>query len=174
MFLAASRTWGSGRVSAEGLPSDAITVTGSEAHPLVAALALVVAAAGLAVLSTRGRLRQGIGVLTVVSAVIILVVVVSGRGGTEDAFTQAVAESTAFTGSNAPEMNHTWWPWGVAALSVVAAALGGLTIAFGRVWPTMSGRYEAPQATKQPDVDAAEDAGSDVWKAIDEGRDPTV
>ena len=41
-------------------------------------------------------------------------------------------------------------------------------------WPEMGTRYDAPAARTPTAVDAADDASNrDLWKAIDEGHDPT-
>ena len=45
-----------------------------------------------------------------------------------------------------------------------------LTARFGRTWPTMGARYDPPPVRPSSRV-AHEDA--DMWKALDEGRDPT-
>ena len=81
-----------------------------------------------------------------------------------------MAESTAFTGTNAPaETQVIWWPVLTSLALLVAAGLGGLTARAGHRWPTMGRRYEAPVAAapQAPTTDA------DIWKALDEGRDPT-
>lgn len=175
MFFAGSRVWVSGRVRAEGLPSDLVTVTGGDAEPLVPALGLVIAAAALAILATRGRLRQVVGALTTVASAAVALVAVTGSGALDDAFDDAVRESTAFTGTNAPaQLEHAPWPWIVVALAIIAAGLGVLTVRCARAWPSMSGRYDAPGAPTTGSVDARRDDGADVWKALDDGHDPTL
>lgn len=173
MFFASSRSWVTGRVRAEGLPSDQVAVSGADALPLVSAMGLVVAAAALAVLATRGVLRRAVGALVVVAAGVAVAVAAAGRDALDDAFTDAVAQSPAFTGANVTSPHHAAWPWLVVVVGVLAVALGVLTVLSSRAWPTMSGRYDAPTATVAA-VDPAESDGADVWKALDEGRDPTV
>ena len=158
-----------------GLPTDTVEVTGSDVQPIVAALGLVVAAAGLAVLATRRHLRRVVGVLAVLAALGILVALVTGSGARESALESAVAESTAFTGDNRPDgSTQAFWLWSVGLAAVLAAALGVLTTVWASAWPSMGGRYEAPGATAQRTSDVETADGADLWKALDEGRDPTV
>lgn len=175
VFFAGSRVWMSGRVRADGLPSDLVTVTGSAAEPLVPALGLVIGAAALAVLATRGRLRRLVGVLTVVAATAVAVISATDGGALADAFDAAVRQSTAFTGANSPaDVDRSLWPWVVRVTAIVAAALGLLTVRCARIWPSMSGRYDAPGTATTHVVDVSRDDGADVWKALDDGQDPTL
>ena len=175
IFFAVSRTWLSADVRAVGLPSDLVKVTEADAQPLVPALGLVVAAAGLAVLATRGRLRQVVGLLAVVAAVGVLIVVATGADERLAALNAAVDQSTAFTGANRPAPQEgEWLRWSVVLAAALAGCLGMLTTIAARRWPTMSGRYDAPHASAPAKV-ATEDAdGADLWKALDEGHDPTL
>ncbi len=174
MFFAGSRDWATGRVRAEGLPSATVAVTGSDVLPLATALALVVAAGGLAVLATRGRLRQLVGLIVLAAALGAVVTVATGSGAIDRGFTDAVEQSTAFTGRNAPDPQHTSWRWVLLGAGLVAAALGVLTVVSSRTWPSMGRRYDAPSAPRVAAVDLEHASGADVWKALDEGRDPTV
>lgn len=169
-FFATSRVWARGTVAADGLPSDAVTVTGSAAHPLVGALAVVVVTAALAVLATGGRMRRIVGLVTVVAAVTGLWVVLTGAGTVERVFAEAVEASPAYTGQNSPDLaSQPWWPVLASGAFAVAAAIGLLTVAVGHRWPTMGSRYER-RAAPAPAAPATE---ADIWKALDEGRDPT-
>ena len=174
MFLGASRTWVSAAVRAEGLPTDEVAVTGADGLPVVAAMALVVAAGGLAVLSTRGRLRQVVGCVIVAASLLILVFVLTGAAQLESAFDDAVRQSAAFTGGDIPEPDGSAWRWIVGACAVLTSALGALAVASSAQWPTMSGRYDRPGAVEEPTVDPDEASGSELWKALDDGRDPTA
>jgi len=169
-FVASSRVWTRGTVSADGLPSDAITLSGSAAHPLVGALAIVVVTAALAVLATGGPLRRAVGVVTVVASLTALWVIVTGGDTVERAFADAVAQSPAFTGQNTPDMaRQVVWPALSALAFASAAALGLLTAVAGGTWSTMGSRYER-RVEAAPAAPATE---ADIWKALDEGRDPT-
>lgn len=176
-FFAASRSWESSTLRTEGLPSDVVTVTGTDALPIVGALSLVVAAGGLAVLATRGMVRRVVGGLIVLAAGGAAVSVAAGGGARGRAFRDAVTESPAFVGST--PLHGTLSPWiAVAFVALVLGAVGGvLTVLRGHTWPAMSGRYDAPAAKKESSrrfTGRPEDAaGSELWAEIDEGRDPT-
>jgi len=169
-FFTASRTWAHARVAAEGLPPDTVKVSGSDAQPIVTALALVAVTAALAVLASSPRLRRVVGVFTVVIALVGIVVVVTGGSSVDDALTKAVKASPAFTGSNTPTTHHTIWLALTVTAFVLLAALGVLTARFGPAWPTMGSRYDAPRVRAAP---MAPQTDADMWKALDEGRDPT-
>lgn len=163
-WLALGRTWASTRLAPAGLPPDTVEVTGRDVAPLAAALAVVVVTAALAVLATRGRGRLVVG----------LFVVVVGLGGAtlsltaadaDQALSTAAEQSPAFTGQDLADVSTTAWPYAAAAGFLVAVALGGVTLRHGRAWPAMSGRYDAPSRAQVDD---------DPWKALDEGRDPTL
>lgn len=169
-FFASSRVWARGTVAATGLPSDSVAVSGSDAHPLVSALAVVVVAASLAVLATGGRARRVVGVITMLAALGGAWVVVTGGDAVDRAFSDAVAESPAFTGGNEPDnVVGALWPVVAVVAFVVAAAIGMLTTVLAGRWSTMGRRYERPgrAAPVTPETEA------DIWKALDEGRDPT-
>jgi uncharacterized membrane protein (TIGR02234 family) len=164
-FFAASRTWISATVRADGLPSDRVSVSGTDADPIVPALALVVVAAALAVLAASRRLRRVVGVLLVVVGGAGVVLVALSGGALDDALTDAVRSSTAFTGGNEPSGDRAVvWPVVAGVAFALSAVCGLLVLRFAGRWPTMGRRFEAPQArTSTPDL----------WTMQDEGRDPT-
>ncbi len=170
-LVAVGRTWASSDVVATGLSTDTVTVSGSDAHPLASAMALVIITAALAILASSNRIRRAVGVLTVLGALIGIWVVARGGGAMDSAMAAAVEKSPAFTGSNMPDDIHrTGWYLVACAAFAIAALLGAVTVRLAPLWPTMGSRYDAPpvRPASQP---AAED--HDIWKALDEGRDPT-
>ena len=169
-FFAASRTWAHVRVATDGLPSDSVDVTGTDAQPLVSALALVVVTAALAVLAASPRVRRVVGGFTVVVAVLAAVIVLLGGSSLDSAVDHAVKESPAFTGTGDHDFTTSAWKYVTVLALVVAAALGAITAKLGATWPTMSSRYDAPAA--RPAVTAPQ-SDAEMWKALDEGRDPT-
>jgi uncharacterized membrane protein (TIGR02234 family) len=168
-FFAAGRTWAHVVVATPGLPKDPVDVSGSDAQPLVAALALVVVTSALAVLASSPRVRRGVGVFTVLVALAGIVVVVTGGSSLEDSVTRAVRDSAAFT-STMPGYDTSLWRIVTVAAFVLAAAFGAMTAWWGPRWPTMGSRYDAPSA--HPET-VAPQSDADMWKALDEGRDPT-
>lgn len=169
-FFAASRTWAHVRVATDGLPSDSVDVTGADAQPLVSALALVVVTAALAVLAASPRVRRVVGAFLVAIALTAAVVVLFGGSSLDDAVDRAVKDSPAYAGSGDHDFTTSVWKYVTAFAFVLAAFLGGVTAKLGARWPTMSSRYDAPAA--RPAV-AAPQSDAEMWKALDEGRDPT-
>ena len=169
-FVALGRTWEQARVAADGLPSDVVTVSGSDAYPLASALALVVVTAAIAVLATGRRVRRVVGALVIAAAVGAIVAMTDGRSALDASISDAVTASPAFTGGGSVVRTTTSWDLVALAAFAIAAMLGGIVVALAPRWPTMSGRYDAPSASSAP---VAPETEADIWKALDEGRDPT-
>jgi hypothetical protein len=129
--------------------------------PLALALALVVLAAWGAVLVTRGRTRRVVLVVGLLAALGVLACAVAApfvlpdqiRDGLPDARHEAADPTVAY----------------LVVCVVAVASVAALVVAWVQVprWPTMSSRYDAPAARS---VGPHE---TDLWKALDEGRDPT-
>jgi uncharacterized membrane protein (TIGR02234 family) len=170
-LFAAGRTWAKVEVTSEGLAAAKVTVSGADAQPLVSALAVVVVTAALAILAAGPRLRRVIGALTITVAVVgALAVPRRGSSSLDDAITSAAQKSPAYTGPDAlGGVSHVPWDLLTIAAFVLAIVLGALTLRLAPQWPTMSSRYDAP--TSRPEKD--DPAGTDMWKAMDRGDDPT-
>ncbi len=69
------------------------------------------------------------------------------------------------------------WPWlaGLGALASLVTTV--LAVRWAPGWPEMGSRYDAPTAgggaAAADLVDPADRSSLDLWKAMDEGRDPT-
>jgi uncharacterized membrane protein (TIGR02234 family) len=163
-WLSLGRTWGRTTLRPDGLPPDTVSVTGRDAVPLAAALAVVVVAAALAVLATRGRGRLVVGALVLVLGVVGAWQSFASASAIDDAARAAAEQSPAFTGQALGDVATTVWPWASGAGFVLAGLVGLVVLRHGRSWPGLSGRYEAPSRR----VD------DDPWKALDDGRDPTL
>jgi uncharacterized membrane protein (TIGR02234 family) len=131
--------------------------------PLALALSLVVLAAWGAFLVTRGRVRRAVAALGLVAALGVLACVVAAPFRLPD---QARERLPAGSGDVAVSMT-AWFV--ISALGAVVA-IAALAVAWRRcpTWPTMSTRYDAPGS----DVTEIR-TDTDLWKALDEGRDPT-
>ena len=170
-FFAASRTWASTTVEASGVPTARVEVSGADAVALVPALALVIVTASLAVLAASARVRRVVGLLIIVVALIGIVVILGAEGAIDKAVDSAVRDSPAFIGTNAPDtVSQSVWRWVTAAGFVLSVLVGVVITRFGALWPTMGRKYDAPKAhTATEEVETE----SDIWKALDDGRDPT-
>lgn len=170
-FFAASRTWAHTSVEASGVPTAPVDVSGAEAVALVPALALVIVAAALAVLAASVRVRRVVGLLIVAVALIGIVVVVRAGGDIDKAVQAAVHDSPAFIGTNRPDaVTDSVWRWITAVAFVLSAVVGVVITGFGALWPTMGRKYDAPKAHA---VTEEAESEADIWKALDDGRDPT-
>ena len=162
---------GEGR-AASRMSSLALTFDGH--LPLVTALALVVLACWGVVLVTRGRVRRAVAALGAVAAASALAAVVVAYPRVTDDLREALAQ----VGVRDATVGHTGWYWVALVGALLATLCAVLAALWTPSWPEMGARYDAPGA--QPGVaDAAaeppeEQSSIDLWKALDEGRDPTA
>ena len=172
--VAATKPWveGSSGTVDTGASSyaSAVEITAAQESPLAAALALVVLACWGVVLVTRGRFRRGVALLGAVAALGLLVTTVVAAWSLRDQLAAALRQAS---GADSADVGLT--AWYVAAL--VAAALAVLTTAaavrFVPGWPEMGSRYDAPTGAET--AAASEPEGNlEIWRALDEGRDPTA
>lgn len=134
--------------------------------PLALALSLLVLAGWGALLVSRGRVRRAFATVSVVAALGVLGCVAVAPFTLPDDI-----RARLLAGSEDVEISATGWFVAAAVGGVVAAV--ALVVAWLRLprWPTMSSRYDAPTAAS-----AAGEASTptDLWKALDEGHDPTA
>jgi uncharacterized membrane protein (TIGR02234 family) len=149
-----------------------VEARGSDVAPVALPLALVALASWGAVLVLRRRGRRVVAALGLLAALGVLAAVASrARTATE------VAEALLPQSAGDTTLSSTAWPW----LAVVGALLSGLAAVValreaGR-WPEMSSRYDAPAGgtvAAPADAEPEEQSSADLWKALDEGRDPTA
>ncbi len=179
---AASKPWVSGTgadSSAQASLSVATTAAGEIASsPLGTALAFVVLACWGVLLVTRGRFRRVIAGLAVLAATGYVATVVWAPFSLPDHLVEQVRRRTGVT---LEDTALTGWFWlaSVAALLVLASTV--LALRLVRTWPEMGTRYDAPTGARATGgVDPAQAPGDrpteniDIWKALDDGRDPTA
>jgi uncharacterized membrane protein (TIGR02234 family) len=166
-LFAATRVWASATVRTPGLPTDEVSVSGIDAAPILAGLAVVIVAAALAIVAAGGWLRQLIGLLVAtVAGFAALRALTLDAGGA--ALRRALSDSPAYIGGASPSASGAAWPWIAACAFAVACVLGVVAAVRGRGWPRMSARYERRAPAEVEPIDEA-----DVWRAQDQGRDPT-
>jgi uncharacterized membrane protein (TIGR02234 family) len=171
MALAGSRAW----VEAD-IPDDAgvgaaySTTPGIGEMPLAGAVSLVVLAAWGVLLVTRGRIRRAVAVLGLLGSVGVLVAVVAGWSQVPESVRAEYASYGVTVGTDPTA-------WYVVALvtAVSSVALTVLAVRWCPAWPEMGSRYDAPgaAAADEPAEPAEDRSNLDLWKAMDEGRDPT-
>jgi hypothetical protein len=123
------------------------------------AVALVALACWGVVLVTRGRFRRAVTWLGLLAAVGGVVSVVVAYATIPD----DVRELAERYGSELPPIGSTGWYWIGAVASVVGLLAWVAAVRFVRHWPEMGARYDDPS-------DAPPE---DLWKAMDQGHDPT-
>jgi uncharacterized membrane protein (TIGR02234 family) len=136
--------------------------------PLAGALGLVGLACWGVLLVTRGWVRRAVAWLGAVVAIGLVATAVAGRASALDSARRATVDL-----GRTPSGAHTTAWWVVGLVSAVLALLGSaLAVRHVRGWPEMGARYDAPTGPAEPpDPSRMEDL--DLWKAIDEGHDPT-
>ena len=142
-----------------------------DAHlPLVTALGLVVLACWGVLLVTRGRVRRAVAVLGAVASAGALVAVVAAWSQVPD----QLRDELALVGVTDATVSHTTWYWLAALGAVLSLLTTGLAVLLTPHWPEMGSRYDAPtSAGAVPAADPEEQSNLDLWRAMDEGRDPT-
>lgn len=163
--VAATREWASASGDAAGIKVEA-AVTGSETAPLASALALVALAAWGVLLVLRGRMRRAVAVVGALAAAGVVAVVVERFDGAQDDALTAVQDKGATGDAFSSSLTSWYYTAGIAAALVVLAFV--VAVLRSPRWPAMGSRYDAPSARDR--TPAAED---DMWRALDEGRDPT-
>jgi uncharacterized membrane protein (TIGR02234 family) len=167
--VAGSRPW---VVDAEGAPDPLGLVADTGEMPLAAALSLVVLACWGVVLVTRGRVRRAVAALGLLAALGLVATVVTGWLTLDQQVLDALAAQSA--GDDTLAVSTTGWFWvaAVAALLSLAATAAAVRLAPG--WPEMGGRYDAPGTAPGAGPEPEDASSLDLWKAMDEGRDPTA
>lgn len=175
--VAAARSWAGATGSAAGVDV-AASVKGSATAPLAIALALVALASWGTVLVLRGRARRVVAVIGAAASAGVLATVLSAFGRAQDDAVEAVVARGA-TGDTASSLTGWYFACGIGAgLTLLAFAVA---VAAAPRWPAMGSRYDAP-ATRPTDGAGADVAGGatepateqDMWRALDDGRDPTA
>lgn len=138
--------------------------------PLVTALALVALACWGVVLVTRGLVRRAVALLGSLAAAGALVAALAAYAQVGDQLRRELAQ----VGIDNAQIGHTGWYWTAVFAAVVSVASAALAVAWAPAWPEMGRRYDAPGAAVERPAEVEEPTNLDLWKAMDEGRDPTT
>jgi uncharacterized membrane protein (TIGR02234 family) len=175
--VAGNKPWASAEGHRASQFSSLALSVDSGKQPVTTALALVVLAAWGVVLVTRGRVRRVVAALGFLAAVGTAAAVVAGWSSTGE----SLRDDLAAVGVADVSTSHTAWFWAAAAGAVLSLVATLLAVRWAPDWPEMGSRYDAPGATgpggEEPAAEAAEPedrSNLELWKAIDEGRDPTA
>jgi uncharacterized membrane protein (TIGR02234 family) len=162
--VAGSRDWATVTADSAGVRVEA-SVTGAESQPLVAALSLVALAAWGVVLVVRGTPRRFVAAAGVLAAAAVLVNVVLAFDAVQDDALEAAAMRGA-TGEVFDSGLTAWYYLTDLGAVITLVAFTAAVVRSPR-WPAMGTRYDAPAGR------AASVGDEDLWRALDEGRDPT-
>jgi uncharacterized membrane protein (TIGR02234 family) len=167
--VAAGRAW----VVEEGAPEwRAEVYRVSATLPLAQALALVVLACWGVLLVARGRTRRVVALLGAVASLGTLLTVAAGAFLVPGDVAQTLVEQGLVPAGEAAARDRltlTLWWWTALLGGLVALAASLLAVVSVGSWPEMGRRYDAPGAR----AGGREDDPGDLWRALDEGRDPT-
>jgi uncharacterized membrane protein (TIGR02234 family) len=170
--VSASKPWVAGSTAS----SAALAVSAGDhgESPLALALALVLLATWGVVLVTRGRFRLVVAILGAAAALGFAVTTALAPWQLRDALERAVLEAT---GTVERDASVTAWWWAAVVAAVLACAASAACVAWVRQWPEMGAKYDNP-ATGHTGEDSGDapvpTENIDIWKALDEGRDPTA
>jgi uncharacterized membrane protein (TIGR02234 family) len=174
---AGTKAWVTGRSGTVDADTDSgsamsstLSLDGLQESPLAAALALVVLACWGVLLVSRGRFRRSVAVLALVAATGLLGATVEALWSLPDKLADGLLE---VSGTDTVTTGLTGWYAAalVGAVLCVATTLAAVILVPG--WPEMGSRYDAPAGASSTD-DAPPETNIDIWKALDEGRDPTA
>lgn len=175
--VAGSKPWVAGRsgavdTAADSAMASALSLDSVQESPLAAALALVLLACWGVLLVTRGRVRRAVAVLGLVASVGLVATVVQAFWSLPDKLADALLRAS---GTDTVTTDLTGWYAAAAVGALLSVAGSGAAVALVPRWPEMGTRYDAPTGAGAADThDAAPKENIDIWKALDEGRDPTA
>jgi uncharacterized membrane protein (TIGR02234 family) len=144
---------------------------GSESAPLALALGLVALAAWGVVLVVRTRARRVVAVVGALASAGILAATVVAFGRAQDDASRAL-DARGATG-DVSRAALTGWYWAALVGGALALLAFVAALRLAPRWPAMGTRYDAP-ATRAAQEQAAPATEQDMWRALDDGRDPTA
>ena len=171
--VAGSRPWvvdsgaGASRADPLGLVADAGEM------PLGLALALVLLACWGVLLVSRGAVRRLVAGLALLAALGLAATVVVAYFTLPDQVSAAQREASLPLDDVVGSTISGWYL--AAALSAVLSVVTtALAVKWVGHWPEMGSRYDAPGGAGAHEPPPEDPSSLDLWKSIDEGRDPTV
>jgi hypothetical protein len=153
--MAGNESWLTVDQDASGCVDPLMTIR-ADSSPGTTALALALLAAWGVLLVTRGRFRRLTSVLALLLSLGVAVTVVLGVQTDECA-------------------HRSGWYWVAVASLPLAVGAALLAVRLVPRWPEMGRKYDAPAgAPPAPVTPPEEQENLDLWKAMDQGHDPTV
>jgi len=172
--VAAAKPWAvltaAGKRLVPGAGATADSTIGSAGQaPLALAFALVALAGWGAVLVTRDRFRVVVAALGTAASAGLVIVAIAEFSSAPDAVRRSVSQAIG-GGADSDVAGRSGWYWVGLVTSVVLLVSYVMALRTLRALPSMGSRYDAPGAARRPQ---APTTNLEIWKAIDEGEDPT-
>jgi uncharacterized membrane protein (TIGR02234 family) len=141
--------------------------------PLGLALALVLLACWGVLLVTRGAVRGVVANLALLTALGLAATVVVAFFTLPDQVLAAQLESTV-PRDDVFGSRISGWYVAAAVGALVSVATTVLAVRWVAQWPEMGSRYDAPGTRDEQETPRDAPSNLDLWRTIDEGRDPTA
>ena len=167
--VAGAKDWATASGTAAGADVTAVA-KGSDSAPLVVALGLVALAAWGVVLVVRARARRVVAVLGGLAAAGVVAATIAAHGQVQD---DALAAVVAKGAAGADTASLTGWYYAAALGGLLALVAFVVAVVAAPAWPEMGTRYDAP-AARTADTDDVPATEQEMWRALDDGRDPTA
>ncbi|PSM42320.1 TIGR02234 family membrane protein [Streptomyces dioscori] len=173
VLLATRRGWSGGTATVAG-GDFPLSASGSDVTGVPAALAIVALASLVAVFAVRRAGRFLVAGLLALSGAGTIASALLGLSDSS-ALDEKAAAATGDTAATVGTMTHTGWPYVAAVGGLLLLLAGLLALRYGRLWPTMSGRYErdGTPRVRRARAPVDPDRPEEIWKALDRGEDPT-
>jgi uncharacterized membrane protein (TIGR02234 family) len=170
--VAGHERWVSGTACTPGTAATFAEAAGDAGQaPAAGAAALALLAAWGVLLVTRGKVRR---VVAVVAALAALGMAAATALGPRTA-TGAVQDYLENFGVDCVDTSLTGWFYAAVVGAVLALVPALLAVRHVGSWPEMGRRYDAPAGeSAKPTVPPEEQGNLELWKAMDEGHDPTA
>jgi uncharacterized membrane protein (TIGR02234 family) len=158
------------------LPPVVDQVGGGQVAPLVTATGLLLLAAAVALVATRGLARVAVGLLAACAGAAL------GWSGIRTLTGGTALDRSLSTVGGSPGVQlhgqvQAAWPVLAVVAGALAIVVGVLVVLRSRSWPAMGRRYERPGTAGRTAAAAApvtpEDRAAAAWRALDRGEDPT-
>jgi uncharacterized membrane protein (TIGR02234 family) len=172
--VAAARDWATAASGGAGATRVSAVAKGSESAPLAVALALVALAAWGTVLVLRGWARRAVAAVGALAAAGTAAAVVAAYSrATDDATTETVVRGATRDSVTA---SLTGWYYVCAVGAVVTLLAFCLAVRTASSWPAMGSRYDNPavRGTGSEESSTRPVTEQDMWRALDDGQDPTA
>ncbi|KQZ69937.1 Trp biosynthesis-associated membrane protein [Nocardioides sp. Root151] len=142
--------------------------------PLAGALGLVLLACWGVLLVTRGWVRRAVAVLGLVSSLGLVATFIQGWRTLPDDLADKLTETGTGQSAGSLDAGFTGWFWAAGVGIVISVVATLLAVRLVPSWPAMGSRYDAPTGAQSGPVDVERANDGELWKAIDEGHDPTL